>query len=71
MDPTCHDGACAKCWGAKYIILGVILIVTQLYTDWDIWVVIGVLLILKGVVKLAMQTCGHCKPEAGAKKGKK
>lgn len=69
MDQTCHDGACAKCWGAKYIIMGIIVLVTAMYWLDKIWHVLGVLLILKGVVKLAKPTCPHC--EEPAKKGKK
>lgn len=69
MDPTCHDGVCAKCWSAKYIVLGLVLIANQYWLKWDIWVVIGALLVLKGIVKMAMPMCGHCQPEM--KKGKK
>ena len=69
MDPTCHDGVCGKCWGAKYIVIGLVLVANQYWFMWDIWVVIGALLILKGVIKLTMPMCGHCQPEA--KKGRK
>ena len=71
MDPTCHDGVCGKCWSMKYIILGVVLIAVRWYTPWDIWVVLGVLLILKGIMKMAMPMCGHCKPESSMKKARK
>ncbi len=68
MDPTCHHGACAKCWAAKYIIIGLILIANQYWFKWDIWVVIGVLLILKGLLKWAKPTCPHCEAPAKGKK---
>ena len=71
MDPTCHDGVCGKCWGAKYLVVGIVLIANQWWFKWDIWVVIGVLLILKGVLKLAMPMCSHCQPSMSTKKGKK
>lgn len=69
MDPTCHDGACSKCWAAKYVVIGLVLIANQLWFKWDIWVVIGALFVLKGVLKFAMPTCPDCKPMP-AKKGK-
>ena len=68
MDPTCHDGACAKCWAAKYIIIGLILIANQYWFKWDIWVVLGALLILKGLLKWAKPACPHCEAPAKGKK---
>ena len=70
MDAMCHEGACGKCWGTKYIVVGVVVLLTALYWKDYIWHVLGVLLVLKGVIKLAMPMgCGHCQPEM--KKGKK
>ena len=71
MDPTCHDGYCAKCHGGKWIVFGLILIVNQLYLKWDIWVVLGVLVVLKGIMKLAMPSCSHCQPSMAMKKGRR
>ena len=70
MDPMCHDGYCAKCHGAKWIVFGLILIVNQLYLGWDIWVVLGLLIVLKGIMKLAMPSCSHCQPSMAMKKGR-
>ena len=70
MDSTCHDGYCGKCHAAKWIVFGIILIANQLYLKWDIWVVLGVLVVLKGIMKLAMPACSHCMPSTGMKKGK-
>ena len=67
----CCDGVCGKCWATKYIVVGLILVANQLWLKWDIWVVIGALLVLKGIIKLAMPGgCGHCK-EMPMKKGRK
>ena len=70
MDSTCCDGYCGKCHAAKFIVVGIVLILVKWYTQWDIWVVLGVLLVLKGIMKLAMPTCSHCKPSMAMKKGK-
>ena len=67
----CCDGVCGKCHAAKFVVVGLVLIANQLWLKWDIWVVIGALLVLKGIMKLAMPGgCGHCS-EMPAKKGKK
>lgn len=72
MDTMCHDGVCAKCWGAKFIVIGAVVLLTAIKWPGYIWHVLGILLILKGVMKLAMPMgCSHCQPEAGMKKGKK
>ena len=71
MGENCCDGVCSKCWGTKYIVVGLILIANQLWLGWSWWLVIGGLLVLKGVLKLAMPGgCGHCASMA-MKKGKK
>jgi len=67
----CCDGVCSKCWGIKYIVIGVVIFVTAWKWQMYIWHVLGVLLVLKGAMKLAMPMgCGHCS-EMTAKKGKK
>lgn len=70
MDTTCHDGYCAKCHASKFVVVGLILIANQLYIHWDVWVVLGVLLVLKGIMKFAMPTCSHCRPSMAMKKSK-
>ena len=72
MGEMCHDGVCSKCWATKYMVVGLVLVANQMWFKWDIWVVIGMLLILKGIIKLAMPMgCGHCKSDMPMKKGKK
>ena len=70
MDPTCHDGACAKCWGAKYLVFGLVVWATAVWWPGYIWHVIGILLVLKGLMKLAKPACPHCEAMP-MKKGKK
>ena len=58
-----------KHWALKCLVVGIILILVRLYTAWDIWVVLGVLLIIKSVLLLVMPS--HCECESGNTKPKK
>ena len=74
---TCHDGYCAKCHGGKWVVFGVVLFAVTWYAKsqgdvYFIWYALAVLVALKGLMKLAMPTCSHCKGSMMAmKKGKK
>ena len=49
---------CNKWWKAIILlIVGLIFIYTQLYTTMNIWVVIGVLIIIKAIVVAVMPSC--------------
>ena len=70
MGCECSGGVCGKCMAGKFIVVGAVVLATAVYLPMYIWHVLGVLLVLKGVLKLAMPMgCGHCQPEM--KKGKK
>ena len=46
------------CRGAKMLVLGIILILARLvYPTWDIWVVIGAILAIKGIMLFVMPVC--------------
>ncbi|MEK6872574.1 MAG: hypothetical protein AABW90_01000 [Nanoarchaeota archaeon] len=68
MNQTCYNGVCSKCFAGKYIVIGIIVLVTAIYSIQYIWHVIGSLLILKGLLKWVKPFCLHCEPE---KKGRK
>ena len=70
MGDGCCGEVCGKCMASKYIVAGVVVLGTAMYWPDYIWQVLGALLVVKGVVKLAMpKGCGHC--NMPAKKGKK
>ena len=72
MGTTCHDGFCAQCGARKYIIIGIIVLVTAIYWQPYIWHVLGVILILKGLLKWAKPSCPHCESSSTPmKKAKK
>ena len=54
-----------RCWAMKLLVLGIVLILVRIYTAWDIWVVLGALLIAKGILVLIMpRCCCQDKPKA-------
>ena len=70
MGCECSGGVCGKCMAGKFIVVGAVVFATAVYWPMYIWHVLGILLVLKGVLKLAMPMgCGHCAPEM--KKSKK
>ena len=56
-----------KCWAMKLLVLGIVLILVRIYTAWDIWVVLGAVLIIKGFLLLVMPNCG-CQVKTKAKR---
>ena len=38
----------------KLLVVGIILILVRIYTRWDMWIVISVLLIIKAIIMLVM-----------------
>jgi len=58
--------------GTKFIVVGAVVFLTAWKWPMYIWHVLGVLLVLEGVAKLAMPGgCGHCQSDVSMKKGKK
>lgn len=43
------------------IVAGIVLILNQMYTKWDIWIVIGALAIIKGAMIMMMPSCCEAK----------
>lgn len=50
MEHCCNP----KLMALKLVILGLVLILVRLYTAWDIWIVLGVIVILKALMILIM-----------------
>jgi len=62
-----HGDCTPQCTAMKFLVFGAILILVRLYTQWDIWVVLGALLIVKGLLLFIMPKC-CCQAEAPKKK---
>jgi len=48
------ESCCKNMWAWKMLIVGLVFILARLYTTWDIWVVIGVLMIIKALMMFMM-----------------
>jgi len=51
------DECTPQCKAMKLLIIGVVLVLARLYTAWDIWVVIGTILVIKAIILLIMPVC--------------
>ena len=51
------EGHMHKHIAIKLLVFGAVLILVRLYTEWDIWVVIGTLLILKALIMFFHPGC--------------
>ncbi|MEK6819049.1 MAG: hypothetical protein AABY10_03895 [Nanoarchaeota archaeon] len=58
---TCCMGACPKCHAVVCLIIGIIFLINSYWPFSDWWMLIGILLVIKGVLKLLMPCCSHCK----------
>lgn len=43
-----------KCIATKMLIVGIVLILVRIYTQWDMWIVIAILILIKGLIMLFM-----------------
>lgn len=58
------EGCTPRCWAMTLLFLGIVLILVRIYTVWDVWIVLGVLLILKGFLVLIIPNCCQTKPKS-------
>ena len=46
-----------RCIAMKLLVAGLILVLVRNYTNWDMWIVVGALLIIKAVILFIMPNC--------------
>ncbi|MEK6921468.1 MAG: hypothetical protein AABX82_06285 [Nanoarchaeota archaeon] len=46
-----------QCAAIKMVVAGLVLIGVRMYTTWDIWLVIGAMLAIKGALLFVMPVC--------------
>ncbi|HJN57288.1 MAG: hypothetical protein QF436_00490 [Candidatus Woesearchaeota archaeon] len=64
-----NEGLCRKCCALKLIVFGAILILVRLYKPtWDIWVVLGSLFAIKGLLILIKPDGCGCNDKPAKKK---
>ncbi len=54
-------GTCHRCWGGMLLVLGVLIVLNDLWAMLSWGMFIGVIVALKGLIKLLMPYCTHCK----------
>jgi len=61
MNATCVGGQCSRCYAAKALIVGILVLINTYWSilSWDYF--IGALLVIIGILKLASPNCPHCK----------
>lgn len=65
------EGCTPVCKATMLLVLGILLILIRVYTAWDIWIVIGALLVIKAIVIFAMPAKCQKAETPAAKKAKK
>ena len=68
---VCMGGKCSTCWAGMFIVLGLVDLANAyswfgLFGQIDWGVLVGIILVVKGVLQLIMPTCPHCKPESSS-----
>lgn len=56
--------SCGYCKGLKMLILGVLILLNQLYLRWEIWTFLAVVFIIWGVIGLFSHGSCKCNMEA-------
>jgi len=59
-----------RSFALKLLIVGIVLVLVRLYTEWDIWVVLGVILIIKAILLFVMPRSDCDMPNVKTKKKK-
>jgi hypothetical protein len=76
---VCYQGICSKCMAVKYMVIGTLFVLTlvmsrenRLEALYNLAMVIGVLLVFKGLLIMSQPSgCGHCQPQTEVKKSRK
>lgn len=64
-----HEGCSHKGMAVKLLVLGLILILVRTYTLWDMWIVVGAILVIKAVlIYFIPHNCCEAKPEVKKKR---
>ena len=61
-------GKCSACWSGMVVVVGLI-VLANAYWSWLNWgILIGLLLVVKGVLGFTMPNCPHCMPSSESMK---
>ena len=60
MNNSCSIGTCTRCHGSVLLVIGVLLLVNAYWPFLADWTLVGWILAILGLAKIARPTCGHC-----------
>ena len=61
MNKTCSAGACARCLGGLWLVIGIVLLINAYWPFAAPWTLVGYIAVVLGILKLIWPCCSHCK----------
>ena len=58
----------SKIMAVKMLVLGIVVILVRMFTAWDIWIVLGVLAVIKAIMLFVMPGSCCCDEKPAVKK---
>lgn len=57
----CLMGVCPRCHAGMMLMVGIVILINAYWPFANWWVLVGWLLVIKGLMKMVVPCCPHCK----------